>query len=58
MINELKENKPNIIFFNKEYNFIYLKPVEKRFQKIADFINRNYIIDKQIDSWIVYKKSK
>ena len=58
MINELKENKPNIIFFNKKYNFIYLKPVEKRFQKIADFINRNYIIDKQIDSWIVYKKSK
>jgi hypothetical protein len=58
MINELKENKPNIIFFNKEYNFIYLKPVEKRFQKIADFINRNYITDKQIDSWIVYKKSK
>ena len=56
MINELKENQPYVIFFNKEYNFINLKPVENRFQMVADFINKNYTIDEQIDSWVIYKK--
>ena len=56
MISELKEKMPNFIFFNKKYDFLNLKPVEYRFQKVALFINENYIIDKKIDNWSVYKK--
>ena len=56
MIDELKDKMPNFIFFNQKYDFLYLKPVEKRFQKIAFFINENYKVDKQIDSWNIYKK--
>ena len=56
MIDELKNQMPNFIFFNQKYDFLYLKPVEKRFQKIALFINKNYTIDSQINNWNIYKR--
>ena len=56
MIDELKNEMPNFIFFNQKYDFLYLKPVEKRFQKIAIFINKNYTIDRQINNWNIYKR--
>ena len=56
MIYELKKQEPNFIFFNKKYDFLNLKPVEYRFRKIALFFNKNYIIDKKIGNWNIYKK--
>ena len=56
MIYELKNEMPNFIFFNQKYDFLYLRPVEKRFQKIAIFINKNYTIDRQINNWNIYKR--
>ena len=56
MINELKNNIPKIIIFNRNYSFLTLKPVEERFKKVAYFIGENYIIDAQINDWDIYKK--
>ena len=56
MINELKNNIPKIIIFNRNYNFLTLKPVEERFKKVAYFIGENYVIDTQINDWDIYKK--
>ena len=56
MISELKNNIPKIIIFNRNYSFLTLKPVEKRFKKVAYFIGENYIIDAQINDWDIYKK--
>ena len=56
MINELKNNIPKIIIFNRNYSFLTLKSVEERFKKVAYFIGENYIIDAQINDWDIYKK--
>ncbi len=56
MISELKEEIPNFIFFNKKYDFLNLKPVEYRFQNVSSFIDSNYLIDRNINDWIIYKK--
>ena len=58
MIYELKEEMPNFIFLNEKYDFLNLKPVEYRFQKIALFINKNYKINKKIDNWNIYIRKK
>ena len=56
MISELKEKIPKFIIFNEKYDFLNLKPVQYRFQNVSSFIDDNYIIDRKIDSWRIYKK--
>ena len=56
MISELKKEMPSFIFFNQNYDFLNLRPVEYRFQKVASFIDENYIVDREINNWSIYKK--
>ena len=56
MIKELEINMPRIIIFNENYDFLFLKPVEERFKKITNYIVKNYMVDGEINNWIIYKK--
>ena len=47
---------PRIIIFNENYDFLFLKPVEKRFKKITNYIVKNYMVDGKVNNWIIYKK--
>ena len=53
-INELKLNNPKYIIFNKNYTFIGLIPVEKKFQNVFKYINQNYMVENEILDWVVY----
>lgn len=55
-IRELKDNKPEYIVYNKNFKFIRLIPVKKRFLKIYNYINHNYYIDSEIRDWVIFKK--
>jgi hypothetical protein len=56
MIKEMKINMPKIIIFNENYDFLILKPVEERFKKITNYIIKNYMVDRKINNWVIYKK--
>ena len=56
MKEELINNKPEIIIFNKDYNFLNLRPIEEKFEEIFLFIIDNYVDDKEFKNWIIYKK--
>ena len=56
MKEELINNKPEIIIFNKDYNFLNLRPIEEKFEEIFLFIKDNYVDDKEFKNWIIYKK--
>ena len=55
-INELEKEKPKYIIFNQAYTFQPLIPVEKRFNKVFNYINQNYQPKEKIVNWIILTK--
>ena len=56
MKEELINNKPEIIIFNKDYSFLNLRPIEEKFDDIFLYIKDNYVDDKEFKNWVIYKK--
>ncbi len=57
-INQLRVTKTKYIVFNKNYEFIPLIPVEKRFDKVFKYINENYQVKEEILNWIILGKNE
>ena len=53
-VEELKNKLPKYIIFNKNFKYIPLIPVEKRFKKVFNYINENYQIKEEILDWVIY----
>lgn len=56
MKEELINNKPEIIIFNKDYSFLNLRPIEEKFDDIFLYIKDNYVDDKEFKNWVIYIK--
>ena len=56
MINELSKKTPETILFNQKYEFLDLIPIEKKIDKVFDYIKLNYNKDRSFEDWIIYKK--
>tara|TARA_B100000579_G_scaffold434291_1_gene454817 strand:- start:1216 stop:3030 length:1815 start_codon:yes stop_codon:yes gene_type:complete len=56
-INQLKHKSPKYIIFNKNYTFIGLMPVEKKFDRVFEYINENYMVEKEISDWAIYSRN-
>ena len=56
MINELSKKTPETILFNQKYEFLDLIPIEKKIDKVFDYIKLNYTKDRSFENWIIYKK--
>ena len=56
MIAAFTESMPELIIFNKDYNFLSIQPIEKKLKETKSFLEKNYYIDKEFGKWLIYKK--
>ena len=56
MIYELSKKSPEIILFNRKYEFLNLIPVEKKIVNVFNYIELNYYKDRDYKNWTIYKR--
>ena len=57
-IKQLKIKKPKYIILNKNYKFLPLIPVEKRFNKVFDYLKQNYKTKEEVLNWVILENKK
>ena len=56
MIYEMSKKSPEIILFNRKYEFLDLIPVEKKIINVFNYIELNYYKDRDYENWTIYKR--
>ena len=56
MIYEMSKKSPEIILFNRKYEFLDLIPVEKKIINVFNYIELNYYKYRDYENWNIYKR--
>ena len=56
MMDEFIEKSPKIILLNLKYEFLSLASLEKKINKVYNYIIKNYKEDNRFNEWIILKK--
>ena len=52
----MSKKSPEIILFNRKYEFLDLIPVEKKIINVFNYIELNYYKDRDYENWTIYKR--